>query len=550
MNKKRNTIILTICLLVITIMFSFFSLNKEIEITFGNKVIEYLEGETLYFSKEIDIETNGTIYVNGEKVENTISFDEDGIYKVKVQKGFTSTEFEINYTENPLFEIVNYSGGTIHNYESNKLPFKIETDENIKVNEEFYDGAGFYALGSYKLEIADKIYEVNINNITKDKEYNFYLTSYTLPTLYAALDFVKKDDYKYIWYYRMNTIYDESLLKLDNIELSGFRGSIINLNNNLMLLNAKITNILRKDPDAFFNFYFSDAMHWAEYIIAMGIGLDDHRYNVYYYSDGTASYVYNQKYDKEEFSDFEKDITEYETFIDNIRKNKITNTDLKSNINIDETFRNYNEYFYPSLLRDNVYYYLMYPKYLGIENSDVSAILDDVNYITKTPQDMYQSLTEEEKQKFLSVINFEKESFDKEYNLDNTNKKIVITGTNPIDNKKGYNNFETLIKYVNEKYGEEYQIYFKPHPAHFPEGEYLKLLEDNKITILPGKLPMEAITFIYSDLYLGGYNSSLYLSANPDKVLFFFAKDKDDIYEPLNILSEKEYTSLEFIDFE
>ena len=56
MNKKRNTIILTICLLVITIMFSFFSLNKEIEITFGNKVIEYLEGETLYFSKEIDIE--------------------------------------------------------------------------------------------------------------------------------------------------------------------------------------------------------------------------------------------------------------------------------------------------------------------------------------------------------------------------------------------------------------------------------------------------------------------------------------------------------------
>ena len=157
MNKKRNTIILTICLLVITIMFSFFSLNKEIEITFGNKVIEYLEGETLYFSKEIDIETNGTIYVNGEKVENTISFDEDGIYKVKVQKGFTSTEFEINYTENPLFEIVNYSGGTIHNYESNKLPFKIETDENIKVNEEFYDGAGFYALGSYKLEIADKI---------------------------------------------------------------------------------------------------------------------------------------------------------------------------------------------------------------------------------------------------------------------------------------------------------------------------------------------------------------------------------------------------------
>lgn len=238
MNKKRNIIILTICLLIITIMFSFFSLNKEIEITFGNKVIEYLEGETLYFSKEIDIETNGTIYVNGEKVENTISFDEDGIYKVKVQKGFTSTEFEINYTENPLFEIVNYSGGTIHNYESNKLPFKIETDENIKVNEEFYDGTGFYALGSYKLEIADKIYEVNINNITKDKEYNFYLTSYTLPTLYAALDFVKKDDYKYIWYYRMNTIYDESLLKLDNIELSDFRGSINNLNNNLMLLNA------------------------------------------------------------------------------------------------------------------------------------------------------------------------------------------------------------------------------------------------------------------------------------------------------------------------
>lgn len=58
---------------------------------------------------------------------------------------------------------------------------------------------------------------------------------------------------------------------------------------------------------------------------------------------------------------------------------------------------------------------------------------------------------------------------------------------------------------------------------------------------------MEAISFIYPELKLGGYASSLYMSVDKGKTLFFFAKDKNDLVEPLNKLYDSLFSDAEFM---
>ena len=58
---------------------------------------------------------------------------------------------------------------------------------------------------------------------------------------------------------------------------------------------------------------------------------------------------------------------------------------------------------------------------------------------------------------------------------------------------------------------------------------------------------MEAILFVYDNIKLGGFASSLYMSANKGDTLFFFAKDKADLVEPLNILYDDLFSSAKFI---
>ena len=123
---------------------------------------------------------------------------------------------------------------------------------------------------------------------------------------------------------------------------------------------------------------------------------------------------------------------------------------------------------------------------------------------------------------------------------------LIITGTVDFYGEYTKEDFERIIKQVVQDYGNEFVLLYKPHPRALPTEEQEKFLNDLGIKVLPGRLPMEAISFIYPTLKLGGFDSSLYMSTDEGKTLFFFAKDKTELWNPLDILCDTLFVGVKF----
>ena len=106
--------------------------------------------------------------------------------------------------------------------------------------------------------------------------------------------------------------------------------------------------------------------------------------------------------------------------------------------------------------------------------------------------------------------------------------------------------FENLLNKVNNDYKDEYEILYKPHPSALPDEEATEFLESLGIKILPGTIPMEAIMFIYPNIKLGGFASSLYMSAEKGQTEFFFANNSNELVKPLNILYDSLFSNAKF----
>lgn len=102
------------------------------------------------------------------------------------------------------------------------------------------------------------------------------------------------------------------------------------------------------------------------------------------------------------------------------------------------------------------------------------------------------------------------------------------------------------MKQVKVDYGEEYTLLYKPHPSALPNDEQQSFLNSLDIKVLPGKMPMEAIMFVYPNIKLGGFASSLYLSAEKGQTLFFFAKESSELVSPLDVLYADLFSNAKF----
>lgn len=137
----------------------------------------------------------------------------------------------------------------------------------------------------------------------------------------------------------------------------------------------------------------------------------------------------------------------------------------------------------------------------------------------------------------------DKASFDETYfNEGNGKEYLVITGTNPYGAGT-----KDLIRKVVQKYGAEYNLLFKPHPNAIPQGEDAQELANLGVKVLPGRLPMEALLWVYPECKTGGYNSSLYMSAPKGNTLFFFANSVNDLISPIKELYDSLFYNAEFI---
>ena len=187
-------------------------------------------------------------------------------------------------------------------------------------------------------------------------------------------------------------------------------------------------------------------------------------------------------------------------------------------------------------LRDNVEYYLQYPELIKFKDKKVKQKMKKANYKKLNVTEKFNELTDGEKEIFFKIIGFNKKEFDEKYFNSDNKKYLIITGTKPFYGKYDKNKFIELMNEVVKEYGEDYKLLYKPHPSALPTPEQEKILKEFDITILPGQIPMEAISFVYSDLKLGGYPSSLYMNVDSNATLFFFEDSADDLVSPLNLL--------------
>jgi len=78
---------------------------------------------------------------------------------------------------------------------------------------------------------------------------------------------------------------------------------------------------------------------------------------------------------------------------------------------------------------------------------------------------------------------------------------------------------ETIISQIIADFGNDYKLFFKPHPSFIADNNKIK---NKEITVLPAQLPMDVLLWAYPDVSIGGYNSSLYLSVRDAGQVKFF----------------------------
>lgn len=487
--------------------------------------------------------------------------------------GIISTNIII-YNNNKPFElctIKTYEGTEITNYNNNKRAFYIEpkdSDIKITVNGEMYEeNVGFYKTGRYEIEVTngEKTEKKNIQikqiNRNKKSEYNIYYTSATLPTLFASMNMVETTEQNsYIWFGRGGTLNTDKITETyKNVTISKTIGDSTNGNSATSIIpeiREYIINILNNDPDAYFHLYIDDLKMWAQYPIFTELGITDDRYNVTMYCDGTISYVAN--FGIMQDNEYEKFVSEkntYDQIIEDTLSNKnheeevyfasyLQKTENDDTVNMNSEYDS--NYILLATLRDNVKYYLQYPEMFEYKDEKVSNEMKKANIVKISANDEFEKISN--KELFYNFINLDKKELDSNYfNSDNA-KYLIITGTKPFYGSD-YNEeeFKNVFKQVYEKYHNEYTILYKPHPSALPTDQQKEYLESFGVKILPGKLPMEAISFTYKGLKLGGFASSLYMSVDEGNTLFFFANDKTDLVSPLDELYDELFNGAEFI---
>jgi len=336
-------------------------------------------------------------------------------------------------------------------------------------------------------------------------DYYIYITDSELPTIYSLLDLVGNESKSYIWYTDTELI-DVNYLNTDkNVKLSSYIGNfdkgIVDEINEFIKDNKK-------------NGRFHLVLDEKYYLLEFALDLKDN-YDVKILSSGVDSY--NNYYDYQ-----------FEDGYDIYKKYEEEFNDLKNNFNIDKEYDH--NYILISAKRDNVKYYLQYPEYLAAYDDKVKEEYKKINFVTEDPKTIYNKLTMDMQNELLKIIGLDKKDYDNKYFGTNKPKLVIIGG----NGKYKQDGMEDILKQVYDKYKDSYTILYKSHEDYVLKENQIEYLTSLNINILPSEVPMEIISFIYSDLKIGGFPSELLLNTKTEDVLFLFVKDSKDLESPFN----------------
>lgn len=400
---------------------------------------------------------------------------------------------------------------------------KAECSQNIEVvdGKVVFPSTGDYtfkysvedAYGNYS-EFEKTVYVRNIVSV--------YLTNATIPPLYSALD-MAGNGYKFIFFNDRTGTVDTSVYG-DRV-IGSYKESQEQYNNAL----NDFYDIYDGDEHSYFRIFLPDArnQNLIKYFVTKGIAED--RYEVKYLSDGSMSYNTSFPYRGDNaYELWQKNTEIYSNMYELARQNKPL---IYDGITIDGDYLGYELHnaYICAAQKDNAEFWGAFPETLTSSDKRVQAEIEKAHLIKKQPEKMYGELSQAQKDNFLNSVSFDKNDFDTKY-FSKEGKYLIITGTNPVTGKFSVEQFISLLEEITSDYS-DYNLLFKPHPSSIPSEtvfpELYAYMVERGITVLPGRLPMEVISWIYDDALVGGFDSSLYMAVPQGNVAFFIAQNKN-----------------------
>ena len=148
-NKKVVVFVLIIFLIFLLgfLLMKKFGSGKDIEvISLNGEKVNVLDGDILTYNSAVTIACDNC-FVDSKEVSNSKKLTESKKYKIKVK----DIKFYLEIDKDIDFKIKDYFGNEIHNYLTNKLPFIIESSEDIKLDDKKYEKKVFMRLVVIKL---------------------------------------------------------------------------------------------------------------------------------------------------------------------------------------------------------------------------------------------------------------------------------------------------------------------------------------------------------------------------------------------------------------
>ncbi len=368
-----------------------------------------------------------------------------------------------------------------------------------------------------------------------DADYNFYVTLGTMPSLYAGLHVLSHDKPSYMFYGRPATFNADKLP--DHVELFKFQladGATDADDATLMemceWMKDKIHTINKDCPDATFAIYMDDFRARIAYYWFASSGIDYHRVKVTMLSDGTGTYneffsKFGQSGDgKENWRRFAKEVRELNWDGKSDDPYKGTRNELDGN------------WHWCYYLSTHPYYrYLMHDgSLLDSNDAYVNERMKDMHIWSQTPFQMLEKLTPERHAQFFDMASFDSSEFDRMFD-ESAKPNLVILGTNPGTNDDKILEQKNYTRQVYDKYKDEYDIFFKPHPSDKSSASYEE--DYPGLKILP-RAPFEMFLWKLGTKMdiLGGYQTTSLLTAPKEKVKFLFHSGPADMPKPLDKL--------------
>lgn len=380
---------------------------------------------------------------------------------------------------------------------------------------------------------------VKVRNI-----YNMYCVNATLPVLYCALDMVTNNYKSILTFTRKDTINMEALDSKRFIYAENGAEDI-----NLSFAKGMAVGIAKEDEHSYFRLFLNDAFNQIEIFAFIQHNIPQERYEVKLVSDGSWTYNTAFPYREENaYNVWEANSRIYNGVMEKAKAGEFNREDNgRFNINFEGTVVGSHYYSDAQLSqmaimaaqRPNTELWCAYPETLDSADSRVQAEIDKAHMPKMEPDVMYEALSNEQKNEFLKIVNFDKDEFDKNY-FDKDGDYLIVTGTNPFSGSFTDEEFADILNRIGNEYS-DYNILYKPHPsAVTPPSDFVKVnewLTENNVKILPGRLPMEVISWVYSDVAMGGFDSSLFMSVPQGNTKFFIAESADS----LSVLTKQLY---------